>query len=43
MVEANIQFDEIYQALTELSEQKKLDTPRNPIGYVKPKKEQLNI
>ena len=43
MVEANIQFDEIYQALTELSEQKKLDTPRNPIGYVKPKKEQLTF
>ena len=42
MVEANIQFDEIYQALTELSEQKKLDKPRNPIGYVKPKKEQSN-
>ena len=37
MMETNIQFSEIYQALTELAEQKKeLDKPRNPIGFRKP-------
>jgi len=36
MIETNIQFCEIYQALTELAEQKKeLDKPRNPIGFIK--------
>jgi hypothetical protein len=34
MIETDIQFSEIYQALTELAEQKKeLDKPRNPIGF----------
>jgi hypothetical protein len=34
MLETNMQFNEIYQALTELAEQKKQsDKPRNPIGY----------
>ncbi|GHT30302.1 hypothetical protein AGMMS49574_09630 [Bacteroidia bacterium] len=36
MVETNMQFNEIYQALTELAEQKKKeDKPRLPIGYVR--------
>ena len=34
MIETNMQFNEIYQALIELAEQKKeLDKPRNPIGF----------
>jgi hypothetical protein len=34
MIETNMQFSDIYQALTEIAEQKKLeDKPRNPIGY----------
>jgi hypothetical protein len=34
MLETNMQFNEIYQALTELAEQKKqMDKPRNPIGF----------
>jgi hypothetical protein len=34
MIETNMQFNEVYQALTELAEQKKeLDKPRLPIGY----------
>jgi hypothetical protein len=34
MSETNMQFNEVYQALTELAEQKKLaETPRKPIGY----------
>ena len=34
MVETNMQFNDIYQALTELAEKKKeLDKPRNPIGF----------
>ena len=34
MIETNMQFNEIYQALTELAEQKKaLEKPRNPIGF----------
>jgi hypothetical protein len=34
MLETNMQFSEIYQALTELAEQKKqMDKPRNPIGF----------
>ena len=34
MIETNMQFSEIYQALTELAEHKKeLDKPRNPIGF----------
>jgi predicted AAA+ superfamily ATPase len=39
MLETNMQFNEIYQALTELAEQKKaLEKPSNPIGFVKPAK-----
>jgi len=34
MLETNLQFYEIYQALTELAEKKKLEEkPRNPIGF----------
>ena len=34
MVETNMQFNDIYQALIELANQKKeLDKPRNPIGF----------
>jgi len=34
MIETNMQFNEIYQALKELAEQKKiLNKPRNPIGF----------
>ena len=34
MIETNMQFNEIYQALTEFAEHKKeLDKPRNPIGF----------
>ena len=39
MIETNMQFNEIYQALIELAEQKKeLDKPRNPIGFLQQKK-----
>jgi hypothetical protein len=35
MIETNMQFNEIYQALTKLAEQKKPEEkPRNPVGYV---------
>ena len=35
MISTNMQFSEVYQALTELAEQKKeLDKPRKRIGYV---------
>jgi hypothetical protein len=35
MLETNMQFNEIYQALTELAEQKRLEEkPRKPVGYV---------
>ena len=35
MLETNMQFSEIYQVLTELTERKKIeDKPRNPIGYI---------
>jgi hypothetical protein len=34
MIETNMQFNEVYQALTELAEHKKeLEKPRKPIGY----------
>ena len=34
MIETNMQFSEIYQALTEFADQKReLDKPRNPIGF----------
>ena len=37
MNESNMQFNEIFQALTELADQKKiLDKPRNPIGFTAP-------
>jgi len=37
MFETNMQFNEIYQSLKELAEQKKaLEKPRNPIGFVIP-------
>ena len=36
MIETNMQFNDIYQALTELAAKKELEEkPRNPIGYVK--------
>jgi len=36
MVETNIQFNDIYQALTELASKKQLEEkPRNSIGYEK--------
>ena len=34
MVETNMQFSEIYQALTELTEQKKQEKPHRPVGYL---------
>jgi hypothetical protein len=38
MIETNMQFNEVCQALTELAEQRKEpDKPRNPIGYTAPK------
>nr|WP_297167065.1 ORF6N domain-containing protein [uncultured Dysgonomonas sp.] len=41
MIETNMQFNEVYQALTELASKKELEEkPRNPVGYVKPKKDQ---
>lgn len=34
MIETNMQFNDVYQALTELTSQKELENkPRNPIGY----------
>ena len=34
MIETNMQFSEVYQALIELTERKKaLEKPRNPIGF----------
>jgi len=34
MIETNMQFNEVYQALMELAAQKKeLDKPHNPIGF----------
>ena len=36
MLETNIQFNDIYQALTELATKKELEEkPRNPVGYIK--------
>ena len=36
IVESNIQFNDIYEALTELAKTKELEEkPRNPIGYTK--------
>ena len=40
MLTTNMQFSEVYQALTELAEAKKeAEKPRNPIGYILPKKD----
>ena len=37
MIETNMQFNEVYQALKELAEQKKaLEKPRRPIGFAIP-------
>ena len=37
MLETNMHFNDVYQALAELIEQKKLsDKPRVPIGYAAP-------
>jgi len=36
MTDTNMQFNEIFQVLEELAEQKKeLDKPRNPIGFIR--------
>lgn len=36
MIEANMQFNEVYQALTELASKKELEEkPRKPVGYIK--------
>jgi hypothetical protein len=41
MMETNMQFNEIYQALIELAEQKAIYKPINPVaGFITPKKEQ---
>ena len=43
MVETNMQFNEVYQALTELAEQKKmLEKSLNPIGFHAPQYRQEN-
>jgi hypothetical protein len=34
MLETNMQFNDIYQALTEIAEQKRADKPRRQIGFV---------
>jgi len=37
MIETNMQFNDIYQALTEMASQREQDNkPRNPVGYKKP-------
>jgi len=39
MIETNMQFNEIYQVLTELAEKKKeLEQPLNPVGYLSTRK-----
>jgi hypothetical protein len=35
MIETNMQFNDIYQALTEMASQKESDKKRKPIGYLK--------
>jgi phage regulator Rha-like protein len=35
MIETNMQFNDIYQALTEMAGQKETEKSRNPIGYLK--------
>jgi len=34
MLETNMQFNDIYQALTEMADKKEIEKPRNPIGYL---------
>jgi len=35
MIETNMQFNDIYQALTEMAEQKETVKSHNPIGFIK--------
>jgi hypothetical protein len=35
MIETNMQFNDIYQALTEMADQKETVKSRNPIGFMK--------
>ncbi len=35
MIETNMQFNDIYQALTEMADQKATKKSQNPIGYIK--------
>jgi hypothetical protein len=35
MIETNMQFNDIYQALTEMADQKETAKSRSPIGYLK--------
>jgi hypothetical protein len=35
MIETNMQFNDIYQALTEMADKKEFEKSRNPIGYLK--------
>lgn len=37
MVETNMQFNDIYQALTEMASKKDIEKPKNQIGYLKNK------
>lgn len=37
MVETNMQFNDIYQALTEMASKKETEKPKNQIGYLKNK------
>ena len=34
MIETNMQFNDIYQALTEMADKKEIEKSRNPIGYL---------
>lgn len=35
MIETNMQFNDIYQALTEMADKKEIDKNRKPVGYLK--------
>jgi len=35
MIETNMQFNDIYQALTEMADKKEIDKNRKPIGFIK--------
>lgn len=35
MIETNMQFNDIYQALTEMADKKEIEKTRKPIGYLK--------